>query len=144
MIRHGLAVLSSLGLLFGNGLQAGEIPEVAPTVAYANVSAGSGILVDVRTPDEWRETGVPVGALRVNFQGPDFVPMVKRIVEIHPDKTVYLICRSGRRSLAAAAQLRQAGIDKAVSVESGVAGGHGWSAARLPLENCRNCPPWAP
>ncbi|HEY9145600.1 MAG TPA: rhodanese-like domain-containing protein, partial [Thiobacillus sp.] len=47
-------------------------PTMAAPDAYAQAQAGKLTLIDVRTPDEWRKTGVAQGALRIdmtNVQG---------------------------------------------------------------------------
>lgn len=108
-------------------------------------------LVDVRTMAEWTYVGVPdlrdLGreAVFVEWQSfprgahnSTFVEDVARIVK--PDQPVYLICRSGARSRAAAELLALAGY-VTYNIVDGFEGqldtlghrGHGgWKAAGLP------------
>jgi len=61
-------------------------------------------IVDIRTPAEWMETGVIKGAKTITFNATDkegFLNELKANVDLK--KPVALICRSGRRSAAAAA-----------------------------------------
>ncbi|CAB4862451.1 unannotated protein [freshwater metagenome] len=70
-------------------------------------------LVDVREPDEW-EAGHAPDAIHIPLAE---VPRSPNGID--PTKPVLVICRSGRRSLTAAAQFRDAGLD-AVSVNGGM------------------------
>lgn len=74
---------------------------------------GSGAFVlDVRNPDEHIEARVP---------GVVLIPLPEleaRYVEIPPSDVVYVICRSGARSMKAAELLTSRGID-AVNVAGG-------------------------
>jgi len=113
----------------------------------------SSVLVDVRTRAEWNFVGVP--DLRetgrelamVEWQGfpdsarnADFVAEVQQ--KVRPDQNVYLICRSGSRSRAAAIALTAAGFGRCFNVAGGFEGdldaqNHrsttgGWKAAGLP------------
>lgn len=128
--------------------------DVTPAEAYAAVTgAEGGLLVDVRTRAEWTYVGVPVleGAGhdvayvewssypdgRVN---PHFVDEV-RAAGLVPGRPVYLLCRSGVRSRAAADALTAAGLGPAYNVLEGFEGAHdalghrsvaGWKNAGLP------------
>jgi len=109
--------------------------------AYQAAQAGLLTLIDVRTPAEWRETGVPVGAIRADLKDPGgpavFVATVT--ADLKGDKTaaVAVICRSGRRSTEARQILLDAGFSAVSNVREGMAGnptdGPGWLARHLPL-----------
>jgi len=127
---------------------------VSPTEAYAAATGPEGaLLVDVRTRAEWSYVGVPVleGAHhevafvewstfpdgRVN---PRFVDDV-RDAGLREGQPVYLLCRSGVRSRAAADALTAAGLGPAYNVLEGFEGPHdpnghrtvsGWKVAGLP------------
>jgi rhodanese-related sulfurtransferase len=128
--------------------------DVTPTEAYAAATGPQGaLLVDVRTRAEWSYVGVPVleGAHhevafvewstfpegRVN---PRFVDEVRE-AGLREGQPVYLICRSGVRSRAAADALTAAGLGPAFNVLEGFEGPHdanghrsvsGWKVAGLP------------
>jgi rhodanese-related sulfurtransferase len=128
--------------------------DVTPAQAYAAVTGdGDALLVDVRTRAEWTYVGVP----DLSAQGrhvalvewsrfPDgsvneaFVDEV-RAAGLEPGRPVYLLCRSGVRSQAAAAALTAAGLGPAFNVLEGFEGPHdreghrtvaGWKVAGLP------------
>jgi rhodanese-related sulfurtransferase len=78
----------------------------------------STLLVDIRTPEEWEQTGVIDGALLVTYTDADsFLAAIEP--HLKPGQSLSLICRSGNRTSRAARQI--AGKTK-VSVRD-VAGG---------------------
>ncbi|HYD29350.1 MAG TPA: rhodanese-like domain-containing protein [Azospirillaceae bacterium] len=112
--------------------------------AWKASSAGEAVLIDIRTAEEWRQSGTPPAALRIDFQGPDFAIQAAAVARAHPGKEVHLICRSGRRSAAAIEMLGRMGITNARSVAGGVQGQDGWVAQGLPLQLCGDCAPDRP
>jgi len=84
----------------------------------------SGLLVDVREPDEYITGHVPGAVL---------IPMgqlATRLGEIDKTSPVFVICASGNRSSAMTDLLRGAGFD-AVSVTGGTSA---WTRSGRPLE----------
>ena len=90
----------------------------------AEALAGGAPLVDVREIEEYVEVHVP-GALLVPLS-----QLNARAQEIPDDRRVYVICRSGSRSLTAAVALNRAGWDT-VSVAGGTLA---WMEAGHPVE----------
>ncbi len=93
------------------GAQVSDSPEVDVTEFSGLVSAGARV-VDVRQPDEYVEGHVPGAVL---------VPLAS--VPDHPESfegggPVYVVCRSGARSLSAVEYLRSQGVD-AINVSGG-------------------------
>ena len=76
------------------------------------VNTPDAVLIDVRTLEEYSTGHVP-GSLNVPLDG-----IEDEIYELVPDADtpVFLYCRSGNRSVQAAALLREAGYDNAVSI----------------------------
>jgi len=65
------------------------------------VADNSLYLVDIRTPSEWKETGVIKGAHLLTFSTPaSFLNEIRP--KLGPDQKLALICRSGNRSGRAA------------------------------------------
>jgi rhodanese-related sulfurtransferase len=108
---------------------ADTIPTNGPVkVEQAEKQIASGVqLLDVRTVDEW-ETGYLKGAKLVTFGEQGFVEKAKAAVD--PKKPVLVYCRSGKRTIAAAKQLREAGF---VSVSELAGGLIAWEKAGKPL-----------
>lgn len=102
-------------------------------------------LVDVRTPQEWAETGVPDLStlhrrvvLATLVGGPGGAPELLSLLSdagLTPGsgRPVVFICRGGGRSSTSAQIATVAGITPAYNVLDGVEGPHGWVASMLPV-----------
>jgi rhodanese-related sulfurtransferase len=144
-MTRGLAVLSVLFalLLSGAGSALAE-PVMSAPEAFAAAREGRALLIDIRTPQEWRETGVAPGAARVDFyRGPQvLLDSILRLVEGDRTKPIALICRTGNRTTQAQRFLQQQGFTRVYNVREGMAGsaaGPGWLARGLPVERCADC-----
>jgi rhodanese-related sulfurtransferase len=111
--------------------------KMAADAAFAEINAGRMILVDVRTPSEWKATGVAPGAVTLTMNEPGFVEKLKAVVDANPGKRVALICAAGGRSGSVQRQMAQLGIDDdAVDIVEGMKGNWsspGWIARGLPV-----------
>jgi len=97
--------------------------DVAATVQAR--AAGSAQIVDVREPDEWAGGHIP-GALHVPLG-----ELSVRRAGLDPARPVITVCRSGKRSLTAAAELHSAGFTDARSMAGGM---NAWVTANQPVE----------
>lgn len=83
------------------------------------IRASGGLLVDIRTPPEWHQTGVIEGARLLTFQDPQsFVAAIRD--DIADGRDVVLVCRSGSRTQAAGMYLAQMLDNKVISVAGGM------------------------
>ena len=114
---------------FAQGLPA----EMPVNRADLMVRKAGGILIDVRRPDEWAQTGVPVTAHTISVADDDFVSQVNRVTGGDKSQRIALICRSGNRSADAREKLLAAGYNNVTSVAGGVMGPDGWVDADLPV-----------
>jgi rhodanese-related sulfurtransferase len=106
--------------------------------AHAKALAGDVVLVDIRTPEEWKDTGVPASAHAVTMHqaGPAFVAGLKLAMGGDTTKPLAIICNSGNRTSNIYADLQRAGFTNLINVAEGVGGGpfgHGWLKSGLPL-----------
>lgn len=104
--------------------------------ALEKARAGEVILVDIRTPAEWRATGAPEPAVLADMQSRQFGETLLAALEGDRGKPIAVICRSGRRSAMVARQLKSAGFSAVYDVPEGMSGsgaGPGWLARGLPL-----------
>lgn len=113
-----LAALSMLALVaLSAPLVAGGI-EVAQ-MSVDQMAASGALIVDIRTPEEWAETGVIDGAKLVTFTDADSF-----LAAVGPDladgRDLVLVCRSGRRSGAAAEALQSLIPNRIVSQDGGM------------------------
>lgn len=92
-------------------------------------------VIDVRTPEEWRDTGVIKGARLMTFSfggGFDKAAWLKQEQQaVKPGEAVVLICRSGRRSKAVADYLESQSVKGTIYNASG--GMNAWKAEGRPV-----------
>lgn len=100
-----------------------QVPAIDIPTLRERLEAGA-VLVDVRQPDEYEEARAP-GARLIPL-----TELVERADEVPTEGTVYVICRSGGRSLKAVEHLRSRGVD-AVNVEGGTLA---WIEAGNPVD----------
>lgn len=120
--------LASLGLTMLSACAA-PVPRVTPDEAAQRVASGGAVLVDVREPDEWAQTGIVAGAKPLalsDLRGErrDWKPFLAA----NKDRELILYCRSGNRSGQAAALLAAEGYRTA-----NAGGLRDWVAAGKPV-----------
>ena len=106
-----------------------EAPKLTPAEAARHVAEGKAVLIDVREPDEWSETGVAAPAVLLpmsDFNGAQ--KLWKPFLEKNAGKELILYCRSGHRAGAIGAKLAEQG--KTVANAGGF---RDWAAAGLPV-----------
>jgi rhodanese-related sulfurtransferase len=106
--------------------------------AHSKAISGDLVLVDVRRPEEWKDTGVPASAHAVTMHqdGPEFVAGLKAAMGGDTTKPLAIICNSGNRTSIIYMDLQRAGFTNLINVAEGVGGGPfglGWLKAGLPL-----------
>lgn len=118
------SLLASASLAF-----AADVQKITPVDAAKLVAAGKAVLVDVREPAEWAETGVAKPALllpKSDFDGAQ--KQWKEFLATNGDKQVIVYCRTGRRSGLIAAALAEKGVKVA-----NAGGMKEWADAGLPV-----------
>lgn len=107
--------------------QAMNSPQLIAPLAYVSEfreNPTPHILLDVRTPEEFRDQRIP-GAVNIPLQS-----LERRLAELPQDQTIVLYCRSGNRSATAANILARAGYESVYDMGGIIA----WNAAGLPVE----------
>lgn len=97
----------------------------------------SGVpVVDVRRPEEWRETGTVEGSERLTFVDasgrvqPDFLNRLSDLAD--KDQPIALICRTGNRTDVLARHLvERMGYTRVYNVRDGISG---WIGAGRPVD----------
>ena len=144
LMRHRqLPLLLCAALIFAAPISRAE-PDMPAPAAYAAAQAGKLMLIDIRTPEEWRHTGIVPGAGRVDFyRGPQV--LLQSVLQMtNGDKTapIALICHVGVRTTHAQQFLQKQGFTQVYNIKEGMAGsaaGPGWLKRGLPVESCRQC-----
>lgn len=136
--------LATLLLLAACSSPAG--PQLSAPQAQEGVARGTLTLIDIRTPGEWRQTGVAQGSKRIDMRqrgGPNaFLAAVDQALGGDKTAPVALICRTGNRSNVMQGFLLESGFTQVYNVSEGMAGsgaGPGWVRRGLPVEPCPNC-----
>jgi rhodanese-related sulfurtransferase len=92
------------------------------------IANNKGILIDVRTPQEFQE-GRIAGAVNADWKNPDVFE--KQTDSLDKSKPVYLYCLAGVRSEKAAARLVEKGFKNVVGLHGGI---EEWRKAGKPIE----------
>ena len=138
MVRLAAAICIGLGTV--NGAFADTHVMTAPD-AFALVQRGDLVMLDIRSREEWLETGVAVGALPVSMHEPDFGRRLMEILQQYPPEKIALICATGGRSEFVVNRLAAQGITGLRDVPEGMMGhgdAPGWIARGLPITAPQN------
>ena len=114
----------------------GGVKVMDPKEVHDRAMKGEILFVDVRTPQEWRQTGVPEGAKPIEL-APTFLAKLNELTGGDKSKPVAFICATGARSNYVAKELAKRGWKNVIDVAGGVFGspkGKGWKAEGLPMK----------
>jgi rhodanese-related sulfurtransferase len=123
-----LFALLLIAAIIPAALFAAEISKITPQSAAKLVAEGKAVLVDVREPTEWAETGVVTGAVllpKSDFDGSQ--KLWKDFLAQAGDKEVILYCRSGKRAGVVGTALAAKGVKVA-----NAGGFTDWQSAGVP------------
>ncbi len=104
--------------------------------AFNAAKTGEIVLVDIRRPDEWSETGIGEGAVALDMREESFVASLVELRQKYPGKPIALICRTGNRSGNVVSILAAQNFPGLVDVSEGMVGGRngpGWLTRGLPI-----------
>jgi rhodanese-related sulfurtransferase len=138
--------LLSLCLLLLSLAGIAHAQEITAPEAHEALQQGKLTLIDIRTPMEWKQTGVAQGATRINMLHPQGAAgfLNEVLAKVGGDRTapIALICRTGNRTSHVLRFLKSQGFTNVVHIPEGMAGsqaGPGWLARKLPTEACSSC-----
>ncbi|KKL47641.1 hypothetical protein LCGC14_2333510 [marine sediment metagenome] len=104
--------------------------------AQAAIADDGALLLDIRTPGEWAQTGLAEGAFPVDMQSADFGAQLSAVFERAGDRPIALICATGGRTAYVVSVLKRNGIEGVIDVSEGMLGNgraQGWVARGLPV-----------
>lgn len=84
------------------------------------------IVIDIRTPGEWKQTGIVEGSIPIMFFNEKRQPLTESWLKqaseyVTPDKQLVLICRTGSRTrLVGNYLVKQQGFQQVYSVDGGI------------------------
>lgn len=104
---------------------------------------GAIVLIDIRTPEEWRATGVPASghAISMHQAQADFLKQLEKATGGSKSRPIAVICAVGNRSSNMQAWMLRAGYTAVSDVAEGMMGGRhgaGWIKSGLPVRR------WSP
>ncbi|MBG06617.1 MAG: sulfurtransferase [Rhodospirillaceae bacterium] len=128
-----------------SGATAGE-PTIAAPQAFDRAVKGDLVLIDVRSPQEWRRTGIGKTVHPITMHDPNgleaFYYNVLKTVGGDKTKPIALICARGNRSDRMQSFLKAQGFTQVLDISEGMLGrpgAPGWLARNLPTEPCSKC-----
>lgn len=117
--------------------QQDPLPSVSVKEAHDRLKAGKSVLVDIRRPEEWKDTGVAEGAQMLDMTSPSFLARLQALRMENPGKMIDIICRTANRSKRVQEILAQNGWRGfIVNVRGGMLGNPGnpgWLSENLPI-----------
>ncbi len=135
-MRYFIGILQAATIFLVASAATAQVRQITPDVAREMALAGEIVLIDIREPFEWAESGIPDVALTVAMRSDNFIETLLAIRDQNPDIPLAFICRTAGRSGAVTRQLYGAGLTDVIDVIEGVAGsgiGPGWAQRGLPL-----------
>lgn len=121
-----LLVLFLAAYLVYEFMQSASNNDLTPEQAVELVNHKHGVVVDVRTPEEFA-AGHIINA--INFDSNEFDVKLKKLNK-YTDKPVILVCAHGRRSTQCLTRLQANGFKQVYSLAGGM---QAWQNAGLPL-----------
>lgn len=116
-------------------------PKLPADVAYDRMQSHELVIIDVRDPSEWLQTGLGRGVIPISMHRLDgvegFIDAVKREVDGRLDAPVAVICATGNRSRAMQYELQDAGFTEVYDISEGMLGNfsqQGWIERGLPMD----------
>lgn len=112
---------------FGKEKKTGAVTHVKAAEAANLIESQKLVVLDVRTPEEFREGHIK-GAKNIDFNAGDFAAKLK---ELDKSKPCLVHCRSGGRSSSSLAVFEELGFEKVFHLDGGIMS---WQEAKLPVE----------
>lgn len=89
------------------------------SISAANLPANDGIIIDVRTPEEHVEKHLVQPHILIPLDQLDAAKFMAEN-DVADNKTVYILCRSGKRAVTAAQMFIGAGYTNVQVIEGGI------------------------
>ena len=117
-----------IGLFTTSIFQQKHVLLVSPTVFAEALKKEKGVLLDIRTPGEYKK-GHLKGSILMDFFRDDFE---KSLDKLDKHKTYFIYCGIGGRSEECGVMMENKGFKKVYDMDGGISK---WKAAGLPIEN---------
>ena len=133
------AIVAISVLVVGPATVGAEQPPLTSVEAHTLARRGKLLILDVRSPVEWRRTGLPAGAVAIDRDVPieQLFARVDRLTRHDKAARIAVICAVGVKSAEVRTNLEVAGYSNVRDIADGIDGnatGPGWLASRLPVK----------
>ncbi|AMJ60782.1 hypothetical protein AXW83_11195 [Bosea sp. PAMC 26642] len=111
-------------------------PALSAHEAHEQAQTGKLLLIDIRTPAEWTDTGIPQGAIRLDAESAGFEIRLAGLRLDNPGRRIALIDRTGGLSVSVQQRFAGRGWRDLLAVRGGMLGApgvKGWLAEALPV-----------
>ena len=132
----GLGALSFGVVVFASPVLA-EVKVMSAPDAKKGAENKSLVLVDIRHPTEWKETGIASSAHPISMHQEGFLAKLDKLIGGDKSKKIAMICATGARSAYIQKELSKRGYGNVISVAEGMVGGpngKGWIPRGLPTK----------
>lgn len=124
-VRNQALLIITLLTMSISMLAAEKAKDITPARAQKMIETGKYLVLDVRTPKEYR-SGHLINAVLVDYYEKEFLT---NVMKLDKEKPVIVYCARGRRSAEAMQMMVDAGFKKVYNVLGGF---ERWSAESLP------------
>lgn len=114
-----------------------EARKMSAEDALAAAASGEIVLIDIRQPEEWAQSGMAAGAVPLPMRDRQIGAKLGAILERAGDRPLAFICATGKRSAYLTEQLVRAGVPNVIDISEGMFGsaaGPGWLKRGQPVE----------
>lgn len=115
-MKKMIYLLSLIYLSSCGNINSQVIENVEPEEFQKQINTGEGIIIDVRTANEFHSSHIK-DASNIDFYSDDFI---KKLKIVRKDVPIYVYCRSGGRSFAAASKMASLGFVKVYNLLGGI------------------------
>ena len=128
-------IVGVAAMVFAPRLHA-ESRKMSAADAHAAAGRGDVLLLDIRSRQEWQQTGVGETALTVSMHEKGFLRRLQSLTAGDKSRPIALICAVGGRSRSLQHILARKGYTHVIDVAEGMIGGpngRGWIKSGLPM-----------
>jgi phage shock protein E len=112
-ITLSLIIILTLSIVFGFLFFPAEKVELNPGEFKEKLEAQPGIVIDVRTIEEYENGHLAIADLQYDFRSGEFE---NKMSELDRNETYYLYCRTGNRSGQALEKMKEAGFNNVYNI----------------------------
>lgn len=137
MLIHRRSVIALMFSILATMPALAQGPVLSALEALKQANEKRIVLIDIRTPQEWQQTGIAAPAHKISMHQSGFLQKLNKLIDNDKSKRIALICATGSRSAFIQAELAKRGYTNTYSVAEGMLGGpngKGWIPRGLPVK----------